>query len=104
MSPCNKMCVCVSINPGRQVSRERSITSALSGTAVPTLVIFSPSITTTTFFRVDPDRESNKFPQRNAIVFAGVDVCPKTKRVPKKKLHPQKATFLFTPPPLLTHH
>src|ERR1035437_3834327 len=50
MSPCSRMCVCVSISPGTHVERERSTTSAPAGTAATMSLIFPSSTTTTTVF------------------------------------------------------
>src|SRR5271157_632005 len=77
MSPCSRMCVCVSIKPGRQVERERSITSAPVGTDAATSLIFPSSTTITAFFRSESPRPSNKFPHCKATVFAA-DVCAPT--------------------------
>src|SRR5215467_3594997 len=96
MSPCNRTCVCVSINPGKHVSRERSTTSAPVGAAAATSLILSPSITTKTFFRNESPRPSNKLPQCSATVFA-LAFCPKTESVVINKLKKPKATLRIVP-------
>jgi len=50
-------------------------------------LIFSPSITTTTFFRNESPRPSNKLPQCKAIVLP--ELCPSAAEPTKKKMKPK---------------
>src|SRR5208283_3232830 len=93
MSPCSRMCVCVSISPGRHVECERSITSASAGTVAPTSLIFPSSTTITTFLRRASPRPSKRFPHFKASVFAG-DACVCAQQHPAAATTKQIAAIL----------
>src|SRR6185503_10002715 len=68
MSPWSRMCVWLSMRPGRHVDRPRSTTSAPAGTATPgpTCLIRSPSTSTTACSATACDLPSMRRPQRRA--------------------------------------
>src|SRR5690349_13121544 len=88
------------MSPGKQVSRKRSTTSAPEGAELETSLIFSPSITTNTFFRIESDRPSNRDPQCKTTLLA-LATCAQTELddIQNNKSKIGKTTFPLMHPP-----